>query len=286
MQEELGQYDYGARFYDPVIGRWNVVDPFSNAYVSNSPYSYVLGNPIANTDIKGMWTVSRHHRMTLDALTSAGIGAKQARMIAWYSASYADNPGAHIVLNNLAHPFNMMYTIAPNRNMSGTKNSQVTDWNPGIGHQNYNIWHSMRSPWERENNSISEKGAMNRGMEWGWGQIFEASKGGKLNSLKEESSGVRQLGQGIHALQDAYAHKGTDMDNHDVWNDRFGDTSGAERISTSAVTVFKLLSGDYSGLGDKINISTTGMSKEQLNTVMSSIKDYMNHLKKKEEDKK
>lgn len=286
LQEELGQYDYGARFYDPVIGRWNVVDPFSNAYVSNSPYSYVLGNPIANTDVKGMWTVSRHHRMTLDALTSAGIGAKQARMIAWYSSSYADNPGAHIVLNNIVHPFNMMYTIAPNRNMSGTKNSQVTDWNPNIGHQNYNIWHSMRSPWERENSSISEKGAMNRGMEWGWGQIFEASKGGKLNSLKEESNGVRQLGQGIHALQDAYAHKGTDMDNHNVWNDRFGDTSGAERISTSAVTVFKLLSGDYGGLGDKINISTTGMSKEQLNTVMLSIKDYMNHLKKKEEDKK
>jgi hypothetical protein len=53
-------YAYGARYYDPAIGRFTGVDPIADKFPHVSTYNYAENEPIANIDLHGLQKYPAH----------------------------------------------------------------------------------------------------------------------------------------------------------------------------------------------------------------------------------
>ena len=53
LMHGLNTYDYGARQYFSILGRWDRMDPLCEKYYSLSPYNYCGNNPVNAIDIEG-----------------------------------------------------------------------------------------------------------------------------------------------------------------------------------------------------------------------------------------
>jgi len=87
LQDELGWqvYDYGARFYDPVIGRWQSMEPYAELVPGISTYAYCYNNPINYTEPTGKWPGIFFHptiiRWALNPYIGHGLTYKQLDQI-------------------------------------------------------------------------------------------------------------------------------------------------------------------------------------------------------------
>jgi RHS repeat-associated protein len=87
----LEQYDFGARFYDPQIGKWGVIDPHCQNYFSYSPYVYVGNNPILLIDPDGKDWFFHSVDGTTNATWNWHDGSE-------YNTGVLDNNGQEVIL--------------------------------------------------------------------------------------------------------------------------------------------------------------------------------------------
>jgi len=91
---DIGLYDYGARWYDPAVGRFMGVDPLADKYPAWTPYHYVHNNPISLVDKDGMeaewYPEYDEEKKTINLVAEVEFGDNKESLKKWANGLFSD----------------------------------------------------------------------------------------------------------------------------------------------------------------------------------------------------
>ena len=298
----LNSYDYGARIYNPAIGRFLSIDPLQKEYEDITPYGYARQSPISNIDVDGKYALFIHFMITRFKLKKLGVSDVIANLIAHYASTYADNPAG---VNSAGRGVGLVGGLIVEKNVTDSQkenslfeglggalskeNANHLRYNPSIDYSGTKdsqsesdaaqMLHSTRSFVQKD--AVSSSLATSWSITNAWENLFASAAEGHMLSFEENSKGVELLGLALHSFQDSQAHQGAifratilngfglfswNGNQHDLGNDSSPNRALLKRslfITESALIIHQVLTGDNSNLHNGQSLFVKGMLKNR-----------------------
>ncbi|MRX39570.1 hypothetical protein GJU43_09805 [Flavobacterium sp. LC2016-23] len=309
LKGEGNSYDFGARIYDPRIGKFLSLDPMQDKFAYISPYSYAENKPTTHIDQDGKYALFIHYMLTRYKLIKAGMSQVVASLVAHYSSTFTDNPASRSSNNQ----GDLLGRLIVNKNskdsqgsnpifsaIGGSLSSREAKgilYNKGINYdrteesQSENPtaqkWHSTRTLYE--SNTVTAADAINRSLSNAWDLLFDSANLSSIEAMQANTVAIENLGMSLHTFQDVQAHKGavfrsvwlngwgyysTWGNEHDLDNDMNPGSKAfrqAAFATESAITIHQILNGKFKGLKNGQRIYTEGMSQVQKDELNSAL---------------